>query len=278
MRALIGKELHGYQIIADLRRMGINSGHNYVYTILSGMEERGLLTGRWEGNRTRRPSKHFYTLSDRGRLKLEAKAREAIDLLNALFLPKLPMGSPAAFRKIYSKLGAPLPTGRFVIAAPDSNPAVSNQMFMHQLIAGLPDTSVYFVKPPEFRFYEPPSGTTVLDGRRNNLPFKDEFADSLLLFGIPSYSTVEETIGECARVLNKNGSILVKHPNSLTTDRAPKAMAGYEYFGKLFYEIYDRDKVVSIRGLMQILSSRFESVKEGVFGGSTWACAHEKKS
>lgn len=278
LRALIGREMHGYEIIGELQRMGIRSGYNYVYTVLSEMERRGALSGRWEGNRTRRPSRHFYRLSEQGKQELQMKVRDAVDLIMALFLSSAPMGSPKTFERICSKLGAPLPKGRLVIAASDCNPAVSLQLYAHRLIGNLPDAAVYLVKPPELRFHEQPTGATVLDGRRNNLPFKDEFADSLFLLGIPSYASEEETVEECARVLNRNGGLLVKQPNTLTTDRTPRQITGYEYFGKLFYEIYDRDKTVSIRELMKLLSNRFKTVKDGVFGGSTWLYAHTKRS
>lgn len=258
--------------------MGIGSGHNYVYMILSEMEKRGALSGRWEGNRTRRPSRHFYSLSIKGKQELDMKVRDAIDLIMALFLSRAPMGSPKTFKSICSKLGAPLPRGRFVIAASDCNPAVSLQLYAHRLIGDLPGANVYLVKPPELRILEQPTGATVLDGRRDNLPFKDGFADSLFLLGIPSYSSAEETVEECTRVLNRNGSMLVKQPNTLTTDRAPRHIAGYEYFGKLFYEIYDRDKTVSIKELIKLLSDHFNSVRDGVFGGSTWLYAHGKRT
>ncbi len=277
LRALIGREMHGYEIIGELKRMGINSGHNYVYTILANMERRGSLTGRWEGNRTRRPSRHFYRLSEQGRQELDTKVRDAVDLIMALFLSRAPMGSPRTFERICSKLGAPLPKGRLVIAASDCNPAVSLQLYAHRLIGDLPGANVYLVKPPDLRFHLQPTGATVLDGRRDNLPFKDEFADSLFLLGIPSYASEEKTLNECARVLNRSGSLLVKQPNTLTTDRAPRQITGYEYFGKLFYEIYDRDKTVSIGELIKLLSNRFETVKDGVFGGSTWLYAHAKR-
>ncbi len=136
---------------------------------------------------------------------------------------------------------------------------------------------MYIVKPEGAQFYDPPLGVTVLDGRRNDLPFKDGFADFLLVAGLPAYSSVDETIKECERVLNDEGHFILKHPNSLTEDRAPKYLAGYEQYAKLVYETYDLDKVVDLGNLVRRLSTQFESVKEHVIGGSTWIHAHRKK-
>jgi hypothetical protein len=54
-------------------------------------------------------------------------------------------------------------------------------------------------------------------------------------------------------------------------------MAGYDYFGKLIYEIYEKDKMVSIQSVAELLRGQFESVNDAIIGGSTDICAHSKK-
>ncbi|MDG6921781.1 MAG: PadR family transcriptional regulator [Nitrososphaerota archaeon] len=270
VRSLADRELYGYELMQRLRMMGIRTASNYLYEILSELEGQGLLKGRWAANPTGKPGRHYYSLSRQGRRKLDDMVKEAIDLIQERVLLVSARGSPSTFKKICTVLGAPVPRGKFVIALPYGNPATSYQIYAHRLTGSLPNAEVYIVKPPGMYFSDQPSGATILDGHRNNMPFKDGFADFLLMAGLPSDASIIDTIQECGRVLKVEGHFVLKHPNSLTTDRAPKEPAGYEQYSKLVYEIYERDKTINTRELIRILTRRFGSVKEKVIGGSTW--------
>ncbi len=276
-RAIAGREMYGQEILAELRLMGIRTGSNYLYEILLEMEKEGLLKSRWAPNPTGKPDRHYYSLSEGGKRELDGMVRDAIDLISERVLLSRARDSPGMLREVISKLGAPRPRGRLIAALPESSPGISYWLHFNSVVAGLRNVSLYVVKPPNSYFRDPPPGVTILDGRRNDLPFKDEFADFLLISGLPADSSVERTVKECARVLNPKGSLVLRQSNSFTEDRAPRYLTGYEHWAKLVYQIYDRDKMVNIRDLLRTLSRSFGSVHDEVIGGSTWVYAHEKK-
>lgn len=276
VRALAGREMYGFEIQARLRTMGIHTGTNYLYEILTGMERDGILEGRWASNPSGKPRRHYYGLGKGGQEELDRMVRESIDLIQEKLLLNSPKGSPETFKKILASISSPAPRGIVIVALPDGSPAVSYQLHVRGLIGSLPRGRFYVVKPAKTHFYDPPTGVTILDGRRDDMPLKDGFADFLLLPGIPRHSSLEGTFDECARVLNAKGHLLLKQPNSLTEERAPQNLAGYEQYSKLVYETYDNDRMVSLREVMRTLSKRFASVSEKVFGGSTWIHACRK--
>lgn len=277
LRTIALKDRYGNEILEDLRLAGIQPKSNYLYEILSEMEKEGLIRGRWSLNSGGRPSRHYYGLAEGGEKELDHMVWESFDLINERVLLARVKETPGMLDAVFSKIDVPAPTGKFVAVLPESNPAVSYWLHLHSQIATFQNTTLYVVKPPNIPFPDPPSGITVLDGRRSNLPLKDGFADYLLMAGLPADSGVEETLEECARILNNDGHLILKHPNSLSEDRSQKSVAGYEYFANLLYEIYDRDGMINFGIVLKMLSRRFQKVSEGIFGGSTWIHAYSKK-
>lgn len=128
LRALVGREMYGYEITARLRMTGIRTGTNYLYEILSEMEGEGLLRGRWVTNPSGKPRRHYYSLGERGRQEFEMMVKESIDLVHERLLLTGAKGSPGLLKEAFSRIGAPLPRGRMVVALPESNPAISYQL------------------------------------------------------------------------------------------------------------------------------------------------------
>lgn len=277
IRSLAGRERYGQEILAELQLMGIRTGPNYLYEILAEMEDEGLLKGRWAPNPIGKPDRHYYSLAEGGKKELDRMVRDSIDLISEMVLMRRMRESPRMLTEVLSKLGSPLPRGRLVVALPDGDPGLAYWLHLHSLVGNLREVSLYVVKPPDGRFRDPPPGVTVLDGRRNDLPLKDGFADFLLVSGLPRDSPLEAAAKEFARVLNPAGHLLLRQSNSFTEDRAPRYMTGYEHWANLVYEVYDRDKTVNVRALLRVLSKSFRSVNDEIIGGSTWVHAHSKK-
>lgn len=277
--SLQGKELHGYEISKELSRKGVKQRTNYVYAILTEMERGGLLRGRWIKS-PKGPEKHLYSLGKRGEEEYQRMVGEAKDMLVGAFirfnLTTQDVAKHANF--LTGALGSigirPARGTRLVMVEPDFNPLTCYPLEFYSMSEAYPEASVYVVKPPGLKLDEGKSNLTFLDGSRDDIPLKDNFADYLLLSGFPAGPSLEDTVRECSRVLREEGSFLIRVANALTVERAPGFLTFADF---ILRELSNQEKLIEIRRLMRVLSGLFVEVREEEAHGNTYFYARGKK-
>lgn len=280
IRILNDEELSGYSIYKTLLMKGIKSWPNHIYTLLVEMEnENHLLKSRWveekkrrKNNRNGAPRKHLYSLSESGRDEYENIVRDSLGVLMERFYKENLSFEDINFHieLVNETLGETARWSRkdkfkLVISSPSYHPLVCFPKFYYAVSEAYPNSSIYVVKSPwnSVRPLEGAANLTFLDGSRNEIPLKDDFADYVLLQGFPNSSSVIATINESLRVLKDDGCLFVEIPAVMTVEkRLPYNTVFPEYVLKLFYELCGQDRTVRLEDIRGILSGYFEHVKD----------------
>lgn len=270
LRLLIEREAYGYDIIQQLSVKGVKPARNYLYSILLEMERDGLIHGRWVGESPRK--KHVFSLTAAGRREFDAAVRRSLDFLMGAYNQNNIEEMPTVLAPIirfYSGLARTIgiPTSRIrdmnvVMAVGSFDPLVCYPNAFVALSTLSPDGKVFVVKDPEMNFCETRPNMVVLDGWRNDLPLKDGMADLLTLQGFPSGVTEEKTIEECARVLRKDGHLVVEVMKVMIKEKTAPFLRFVEFVAKEYYSHNGKDRVVSLARVKGALSNYFGSVVE----------------
>ncbi len=263
---LVERELSGYDIWKELSIKGIKVRTNYLYMVLADMlEKEELLKARWIDN-AKGPRRHIFGLSKKGHDEFRSQVKDSIDLIMAAFMhanlstQDIP-DHVKSVKRLFSVFNIPIPSAgtRFVLTTPSFDPSICYPISFYVLGEAFPSASISVVKPPGTNYYgERPSNLTFLDGRRHDIPLKNNFADYLLLEGFPKGVSEEETLLECFRVLKKTkGHLIVRVPSVMTIEKRPKFTTLAEFASKLFYDFSGQDRLISIERVKEILSKHF---------------------
>jgi DNA-binding PadR family transcriptional regulator len=281
IRILLENETYGYEITKLLAQKGLKQKSNYIYTILAEMQESGLLKGRWVQG-AHGPRKHLYSLSKKGEDEFAEMVHESMDLLMGAYI-KLNLTTQKIsdhariLLHMHSSMGIPAPTreSRLVLAEPYFNPLSCYPIMYYATSQAFPEASIYVVKPPEIKLHEVNPNLTFLDGWRNDLPLKDEFADYLFLTGFPAEVPEEETIRECVRVLKAGGHFLIGVSNVMTKERAPNPLPFADFVLKY---VFRQDRTIRLERVEHSLYRYFNSIRDSNAYGTTYINATGKLS
>jgi DNA-binding PadR family transcriptional regulator len=287
MRILATDESNGYDVMKQLASEGVSLPSNYVYTVLSEMEDEKLLAGRWQDSE-KGPRKHFFTLSEAGQTEYRKRQKDSLDFLMGTYvktnfsradLPSLIKTYAKFLKQVYYALGARFPEAvgtKLVMAVPYFDPLTYHPIEYYSMSEAFPNASLYLIKPTEMKVYESRTNFQVADGFRHDMPLRDGFADHLYLRGFPKSVDEKKTVDECLRVLGKDGDLVVQLSNIMTQEKSPLCPSFSEFLSRLFYDLYDQDRIVSLEDAKEILSTRFKKVKDIESCGNTYLYARQR--
>ena len=213
--------------------------------------------------------KHLYSLSESGEGEYDNIVRDALEILMERFFNENLSFEDIAFhikigRETFGALGK-WPEDRpftLVVASPSYHPLICFPKFYYALSEAFPKSSIYVVRSPWGKPLEGRKNLTFLDGSRDEIPLRDNFADYVLLQGFPVSSSVRNTVGESLRVLKDDGCLFLEIPSIMTVEkRLPHNTSFPEYVLKMFYELCGQDRSVHIEDVNKILPTYFEHVK-----------------
>ena len=151
---------------------------------------------------------------------------------------------------------------RLVIASPTYHPLICFPKFYYALSEAYPKSDIYVVKNCWEKPLNGRKNLTFLDGSRDEIPLKDNFADYVLLQGFPKASSVADTIGECLRVSKEDGCLFVEIPSMLAEEKRVSHITIFpECVLKLFYELCGQDRSVRMQDVEKMLSTHFDRVR-----------------
>src|SRR5579875_2105687 len=285
------REMTGSEIFRELSQKGIETWQNHVYTLLTKMEENGVLKSRWvENPNGRGPRKHLYRLGKMGEERRALMVKDSIELLMSEFIRTNSKVRDLkdhieGFRENF----AFAQTGRtnigqtgsevIVMTIPYYDPLICHPVSINALAEAFPKSLVYVVKPKEMKFSSQKENLKLLDGSRNDLPLKDEFADYLLLEGFPKEASLQATLSESERVLKENGCLGIQVSEVMIEERRPAYVSFSEFVAKAFYQTCAQDRVVSLNELRSLITKDFRRFTETkAFGNIViWAIGLTKK-
>jgi DNA-binding PadR family transcriptional regulator len=284
------REMTGSEIFRELSQKGVETWQNHVYTLLTKMEENGLLKSRWVENANGRgPRKHLYRLGKIGEERRAIMIKDSAELLMSEFFRtnskiKDLKDHIAGLRKNFALAGKRTQMVQsdgnvIVMTIPYYDPLICHPVSINALAEAFPKSLIYVIKPKEMKFASQRENLKLLDGSRSDLPLKDEFADYLLLEGFPKEAPLQTTLSECERVLKPNASLGIQISEVMIKERRPAYVSFAEFVTKTFYETCAQDTMVSLNELRSLLRkdfSRFTETK--AFGNIViWAMGLTRK-
>lgn len=288
MRMLYGREYNGYEVMKQLANEGVRLRSNYIYMVLTEMEEKGMLKGRWNEN-AEGPRKHFHSLSEDGVTEYRRRQRGSLDFLMGTYirtnfsrtdLPGLIQTYGRFVAQVLDTLDVPSPNMqgvRFVVTVPYCDPLTYHPIEYYAMSESFPKASVYLVKPKEMKLYEERPNLFLVDGFRHDIPLKDVFADFLYLRGFPKCVSEDNCLRECLRVLKSDGHLIVQLSTIMTQEKSPVCPSFSEFLSRLFYDVYEQDRVVSLDAAKSLLSNHFKKVRDIESCGNIYLYANKRK-
>ncbi|MFA9496523.1 MAG: helix-turn-helix transcriptional regulator [Candidatus Bathyarchaeota archaeon] len=258
---LRNNELYGYDINRRLAQQDMSSNISRLYGILNEMQKDRLLMDRWERSKEG-PRKKMYSLTDKGREALNEILLAAIstvhlfygDYLRSLF-PKVDV-----FGNILNVLTEGMEQGDNLGYLSDSFSGI-NQVLLKSLQAKNPSGKLYLIKPGNLDLRTDLENANVFDGTYNDLPFKDDFIDRLIVIGVPTPETLVESTKEWRRVIKEGGRLTIVTPTILIQEHEEPMTIG-DYVEKHEHQVIEKGSLIDHELFMSSLRDNFSEVVE----------------
>ncbi len=247
LRALHGKELHGYAIQRELTAAGLTVEVGNLYRVLRSMEFQGQVRSRWSDSH-RGPKKRLYTVGAEGRRQRETMLREAVFTILQEYADYLTAHVAPQTEDLEGTI--------VVVTSPFFDPV--RQTVLRRISSRLVRGRLYLVKPPQVSFEYDHRKVTILDGSHLNIPIKDGTATGVIFNDIPSGPEMALALDEVIRVLDPKGwlSIATLFPTRPSEDPAPLSV----YLFRLMATLFGNIPSVDPEELERQLHDRFRSV------------------
>jgi PadR family transcriptional regulator PadR len=258
---LRNNELYGYDINRRLAQQDMSSNISRLYGILNEMQKDRLLMDRWERSKEG-PRKKMYSLTDKGREALDEILLAAIstvhlfygDYLRSLF-PKVDV-----FGNILNVLTEGMEQGDNLGYISNSFSGI-NQVLLKSLHAKNPSGKLYLIKPDSLGLNTDLENANVFDGTYNDLPFKDDFIDRLIVIGVPTPETLVESTKEWRRVIKEGGRLTIVTPTILIQEHEEPMTIG-DYVEKHEHQVIEKGSLIDHELFMSSLRDNFSEVVE----------------
>jgi DNA-binding PadR family transcriptional regulator len=255
------KELYGYDINKNLAIQGIEVDLSRLYGILNNMRKEDLLQDRWEKSSSG-PRKKMYSVTEKGRERLTGILLEAIGTVHSFYSDYLVSLLPEInifgdfFRLITEQM-----EGNENIAY-----LTTNFFNVHELILGFiqkknPRGKTFVVKPRKLDVVTNITNLSILDGSYNDLPFKTDFIDRLIMIDLPVFDLLEESVTEWQRVISDNGRLIIITPTILIEKQIHPMTIG-DFVEKHEHEVHEGGSHIERDVLFPILNKKFDDLQE----------------
>jgi len=258
---LRNNELYGYDINRRLAQQDMSSNISRLYGILNEMQKDRLLMDRWERSKEG-PRKKMYSLTVKGREALNEILLAAIstvhlfygDYLRSLF-PKVDV-----FGNILNVLTEGMEQGDNLGYLSNSFSGI-NQVLLKSLHAKNPSGKLYLIKPGNLDLSTDLENANVIDGTYNDLPFKDDFIDRLIVLGVPTPETLVASTKEWRRVIKEGGRLTIVTPTILIQEHEEPMKIG-DYVEKYEHQVIEKGSLIDPELFMSSLRDNFSEVVE----------------
>jgi DNA-binding PadR family transcriptional regulator len=256
-----GIELYGYDVNKKLALQGVEVELSRLYRILNDMQKEGLLNDRWEKSRYG-PRKKMYSISEKGNEVLYEILLDAIATVHRFYGEYLRGLHPKinVFNILLEMLTEEF-EGNEKIAY------VTTKYFgIHELIVSLlqkkiPNGTIYVVKPSSLEINSNLENVSSMNGNYEDIPFKNNFIDRLLILDLPKKEKLKESAREWHRVVQKNGGLTILTPTILIEKQEDPMTIG-DFVEKHEHQIIEKGEHVDREFLLSTLKDLYETINE----------------
>jgi DNA-binding PadR family transcriptional regulator len=212
---LRNQEYYGYDINRRLADQGMGGNISRLYGILNDMQKDGLLWDRWERS-SEGPRKKMYSLTESGKQALNEILLNAISIVHLFYGDYLRGLYPRVdvFGEILGVLTDGMRDGERLAYLSYGFTGI-DLMLVRSIHEKNPLGKLYLIKPSSLELNLELENTNIFDGDYNDLPFKDDFFDRLIVIGVPPQETLQESAKEWRRVIDGEGKLVIITPSVL---------------------------------------------------------------
>jgi PadR family transcriptional regulator PadR len=254
------REFYGYELHKKLSALGVKIEISRLYRILNEMLKEELLEGRWEKSYLG-PKKRVYKIGEKGREELNKILLSAIKTVHG-FYAKYIIGLPTQtnpINNISSLLVKDLKEGTlgYLIGRYSG----MHEIIIRQINNYVPKTIKYFIKPPSLKMKLKLENLIMLNGTYNDISFRDNYLDLLIIIDLPSTNLLEESFAEWHRVVKQHGKIAIITPTILINNYRDPLTIG-NYIEKYEHERIEKGEYINKKHLQKILKNYFKKIEE----------------
>lgn len=252
------REFYGYQLQKDLSDDGLDIDITRLYRILNDMSKNGLLDARWMKSREG-PKKKMYKIGEKGVKEINDILLDAIHTVHSFYGDYL-----LSIRKKIDVFDVILtPINEKIVTVKNIGflfkkytPLIG---FYFRKIIDTFDAQFYCIKPRGTDAEDFPENVMVISGDYNDIPFKDNHLDCLILIDLPEENVLEDSVKEWSRILKKDGVLSILTPSILLKgDLVPMTIG--EYVEKTEHAIIEKGNVIDYDRLSYALEEYFRNL------------------
>jgi DNA-binding PadR family transcriptional regulator len=254
-------EFYGYKIHKQLASKKIEVSTSRLYRTLAEMVRQGLLDSQWQKGQLG-PRQRIYELAEKGRKEREKILLDAIATVHGFYSDYL-LNLPAktnVFNKICRILSDNL-SGKPDIGYVTSDYSVMHEKILRGLRREIPETNIYFVKPPSLAVDIDLENLWFLNGTYDSIPLKQGYVDLLIIVGVPHERSLEKSLKEWHRVLKHGGRLGLCVP-TVFMHRYDDPLSIGNFIEKYEHKTLEEGQYIEADEIKALLRKPFQKVEE----------------
>ena len=255
------REFYGYKIHKQLATKKIEVSTSRLYRTLAEMVHQGFLESQWQKGQLG-PRQRVYELSEKGRKEREKILLDAIATVHGFYsdyLLNLP-AKTSVFNKICRILSDNL-SGKPDIGYVTSDYSVMHEKILRGLRREIPETNIYFVKPPSLSVDLDLENLWFMNGTYDSIPLKQGYVDLLVIVGVPHECSLEKSLKEWHRVLKHDGRLAICVP-TVFIRRYDDPLSIGNFIEKHEHETPEEGQYLEADEIKALLKKSFQNVEE----------------
>ena len=254
-------EFYGYKIHKQLASKKIEVSTSRLYRTLADMVRQGFLESQWQKGQLG-PRQRVYELSAKGRKEREKILLDAIATVHGFYSDYLLnlSAETSVFNKICRILSDNL-SGKPDIGYVTSDYSVMHEKILRGLRRAIPETNIYFVKPPSLPVDLDLENLWFLNGTYDSIPLKQGYIDLLVIVGVPYECSLEKSLKEWHRVLKHSGRLAICVP-TVFMYRYDDPLSIGNFIEKYEHKIPKEGQNIEADSFKALLRKSFQKVEE----------------
>ncbi|MCW4038083.1 MAG: helix-turn-helix transcriptional regulator [Candidatus Bathyarchaeota archaeon] len=261
LRLFGNREFYGYQVHKVLLSEDVKVEMSRLYRVLNEMRREELLEGRWEKSRIG-PRRRVYRLGRRGREALNKILLEAIRTVHGFYGAYLMSLLPEV--NVFDDIVRLFTDGSKVyenIVYIMTKYSRMHEVLISNIQSRLPQAKIFLVKPGQLELDLKLDNLFFLDGFYNDIPLKNDYADCMVVIGLPKLEYLERALKEWHRVLKSNGKLTILTP-SILLERYEEPLTIGDFIEKHEHETIEKGEHVDKTVLEEQVNKYFNSIEE----------------
>jgi DNA-binding PadR family transcriptional regulator len=256
-----GNEFYGYDVHRKLSET-VHIEISRFYRVLARMLDEGYLESHWEKS-SFGPKKRVYRLGEKGKEELDRILLDSIQTIHDFYGDYLLNLPPEAdvFERICGMLTVGLKAQTNIACMVASEYTAMHERMIRSLRDKLSEGKMYFVKPRSAVVETKLDSLILLEGISDDIPFKDNYLDLLVVTDIPRRKALESALGEWHRALKKDAKLGILTP-TVTLRKYEDPLTIGDFIEKYEHGSIEKGEHLDSELLKRLLGKFFQDVQE----------------